>query len=1103
MSRIVAWISALLVVAAVALAPLPVAAAPGAPVITGHPSATVETPYAAFTFHAPGSTAYDCRVFPTGTATGSRPAYADCGSSGSHLTGLLADGAWTFEVRGRDGTGAGPSATRDWTVTSAPVVQWIYEPSGSYAARVVSATFTAGGATSYECRLDGGAFASCGSGRDGIWTSPRLSAGPHTLQVRASRDAVVGPVATATFTVSDPLVITWLDEPDDVTDGRTTTARFTAPGAERYECRLVRTDPLPDPLPALTGCPSGQNGLWNSEQLADGAWRLDVSAVDGAFSGPVASSAFVVAVDDTVDWVARPAVTVDGRVAAATFQANGADSYACRVYRTDPAPGTLPDFDVCQGAQVGAWTSPVLEDGAWRLEVRPADQRGARPVAASDFTIAPQRAVVWDVRPTGTLAGSGYAASFRSAGASGYECRLDQGEWSGCGSGGQGSVTGMSDPGEHQLDVRGLDSTGPGPVASTTFTLAPTTGASVVTEITVGAAGTIASPTAAFAWGAEDAGCFRWSLDAEDDDLTGRGCYSPANGSYGVAQVFGSLLDGEHTLRVQAMSVDGVFGPVESRTFTVDTSATSRPRLTSGPVDTVATPWAAFSWSAASADCFRWVLDQPESSLDNVACYNPVYNGAYSSAQVFSTLADGVHVLRVQGRSAGGSYGEITTREFTVDTTASARPRFTSGPAQGATVPSAAVSYSWTADQATCFRWVLDQPESNLDNVGCYSPVYNGAYSSTQAFTTLADGPHTLMVQARSQGGTYGPVTTRSFVVDTSAGTRPRFVSGPAEDATIPTSAAAFSWAADDATCLRWVLDQPAGNLDNVGCYSPVYNDAYAEGQVFSTLADGVHTVRVQGRSSGGAYGPVTTRTFRVNSGPWVTVSSRPRQALPTGTAAMAWSAPGAECFRWVLDGADSDLANVGCYDPVYSTAYAQQQAFTGLLDGAHVLRVQARASGGAFGPVTRVPFTVETRAPETVIDSGPSGFVASTSATFEFTADETATFECSIDGAPYSGCTTPRVAVRVVAGRPHVRRACRRPLRQDRCVACDALVDRRHRRPDHHRPRRAVRRRGRPRLHRGADLPGRRARDLRVPAGAGGLRRVRQRPGVRRPAGR
>ena len=44
---------------------------------------------------------------------------------------------------------------------------------------------------------------------------------------------------------------------------------------------------------------------------------------------------------------------------------------------------------------------------------------------------------------------------------------------------------------------------------------------------------------------------------------------------------------------------------------------------------------------------------------------------------------------------------------------------------------------------------------------------------------------------------------------------------------------------------------------------------------------------------------------------------------------------------------------------------------------------------------------------PETTIDSGPSGTITSSVASFSFSADEAATFQCALDGAAMSACTS------------------------------------------------------------------------------------------------
>jgi hypothetical protein len=52
----------------------------------------------------------------------------------------------------------------------------------------------------------------------------------------------------------------------------------------------------------------------------------------------------------------------------------------------------------------------------------------------------------------------------------------------------------------------------------------------------------------------------------------------------------------------------------------------------------------------------------------------------------------------------------------------------------------------------------------------------------------------------------------------------------------------------------------------------------------------------------------------------------------------------------------------------------------------------------------------VDTTPPQTTITSAPPATTTNTSATFSFTSGETgASFECSLDGAPFSACTSPR----------------------------------------------------------------------------------------------
>src|SRR5690606_15013577 len=63
--------------------------------------------------------------------------------------------------------------------------------------------------------------------------------------------------------------------------------------------------------------------------------------------------------------------------------------------------------------------------------------------------------------------------------------------------------------------------------------------------------------------------------------------------------------------------------------------------------------------------------------------------------------------------------------------------------------------------------------------------------------------------------------------------------------------------------------------------------------------------------------------------------------------------------------------------------------------------------AGIGFAPLHPGP-TPDTSRPDTVIDSGPSGSVFGTSAGFSFSATEPATFQCRLDGAAFTPCTSP-----------------------------------------------------------------------------------------------
>ena len=126
----------------------------------------------------------------------------------------------------------------------------------------------------------------------------------------------------------------------------------------------------------------------------------------------------------------------------------------------------------------------------------------------------------------------------------------------------------------------------------------------------------------------------------------------------------------------------------------------------------------------------------------------------------------------------------------------------------------------------------------------------------------------------------------------------------------------------------------------------------------------------------------------------------------PTPTVEFSSTEPGVKFNCYVLDdspdeGTKHSHVEYDCTSPYTTPA---------LHDGPWRIVVWAEDASGNFSREYR-PLTVDTGAPDTTITSGPSGTVRTTTATFGFTSSSAAgsTFECSLDGTPFTACSSPK----------------------------------------------------------------------------------------------
>ena len=137
-------------------------------------------------------------------------------------------------------------------------------------------------------------------------------------------------------------------------------------------------------------------------------------------------------------------------------------------------------------------------------------------------------------------------------------------------------------------------------------------------------------------------------------------------------------------------------------------------------------------------------------------------------------------------------------------------------------------------------------------------------------------------------------------------------------------------------------------------------------------LAEGAHTFAVRAIDTAGNVDPSpATRTFTVDTAaPDTTITSGPTGPTNSASASFAFTStePGAT-FECRLDTA----AFAACTSP---------QAYSALAAGEHTFAVRATDAAGNVDatPATRT-FTVDTTAPNTTIDSGPTGTIGVTTA--------------------------------------------------------------------------------------------------------------------------
>jgi parallel beta-helix repeat protein len=203
-------------------------------------------------------------------------------------------------------------------------------------------------------------------------------------------------------------------------------------------------------------------------------------------------------------------------------------------------------------------------------------------------------------------------------------------------------------------------------------------------------------------------------------------------------------------------------------------------------------------------------------SIESLASINTT-----GTSYTFNSLVDGVYTVLVSAFDNLGNYRDETVT-FTVDSTA---PTLViTFPTEGVMFNSTSITLSWNTSDAN-----LVTVQVSID--GAAWETVNG----NQVVRTMANGPHTVRVNATDQAGNFNESTVR-FTVDTDVPTV-AFIS-PAEGALVNATQGIVEWEAEDATSMlnSTLIRVDGGEWTELGA---------ATGWIYS-LEDGPHTIEVK-----------------------------------------------------------------------------------------------------------------------------------------------------------------------------------------------------------------------------------------------------------------
>jgi len=305
--------------------------------------------------------------------------------------------------------------------------------------------------------------------------------------------------------------------------------------------------------------------------------------------------------------------------------------------------------------------------------------------------------------------------------------------------------------------------------------------------------------------------------------------------------------------------------------------------------------------------------------------------------------------------------------QTTVDGTPPPTPTIDSRPPDPSNESSPSFSFS-DSEAGVSFQCQLDDGGF----FGCASPK---TY-------TLGDGPHTFQVRAADPALNPSDAASYQWTIDTTPPPVPTIDSRPPDPSNESSPSFTFS---DSEAGVSFQCQLDGGGF--FGCASP---KTY-------TLGDGPHTFQVRAADPALNLSDAASYQWTIDTTPPPVPTIGPHASLEgTSTTSFTFSSAGATSFECRVDAAAFSPCSSG-------------DSLGPFADGSHTFFVRALDELGNASAAASSQWTIDTIAPQAPVITGePQSPSGSSSASFSFTdADPTVTFQCQLDGAGFSDCSS------------------------------------------------------------------------------------------------